>query len=37
MGILEDLNYSTQRSSKLSLDDFLKLLFHFNKNEVHFR
>ena len=36
MGILCALNFATQRSSKLSVDDFLKMLLRFNKMGVHF-
>lgn len=37
MHILNEVEMSTRRSSKLSLDDFLTLLHHFNTNGIHFR
>jgi hypothetical protein len=35
--ILTDSDYLTKRPSKLTLDDYLKLLYIFNSNGVHFR
>ena len=35
--VLEELEYAQKRPSKLALEDFLKLLYHFNKNDIHFR
>jgi len=37
MSILEREGYAEKRSSKLSLDDYLKLLYAFNREGVHFR
>lgn len=34
--ILEDETFKDKRSSKLGLEDFLKLLYYFNKNGIHF-
>jgi hypothetical protein len=34
--ILEDETFKDKRSSKLTLEDFLKLLYLFNKNGIHF-
>lgn len=35
--VLDDLEYAQKRPSKLALEDFLKMLYHFNKNDIHFR
>jgi len=35
--ILTDHEYGDKRASKLSIDDFLKLLFVFNQNGIHFK
>ena len=35
--VLIDSDYMTKRPSKLTLDDFLKLLYLFNSNGIHFR
>jgi hypothetical protein len=35
--VLDELEYGQKRPSKLGLEDFLKMLYHFNKNDVHFR
>jgi hypothetical protein len=37
MKVLEKIDYGTKRSSKLGLDDFLKLLYEFNNDGIHFR
>ena len=37
MAILEKTGYAEKRSSKLGLDDYLKMLFAFNQAGVHFR
>ena len=37
MTILQKAGYHEKRSSKLSLDDYLKLLYAFNEAGVHFR
>ncbi len=37
MGIIEGAGYGEKRSSKLGLDDYLKLLYAFNESGVHFR
>lgn len=37
MKILTDSGYIQKRPSKLTLDDYLKLLYLFNSNGVHFR
>jgi hypothetical protein len=37
MEVLEELQYGQLRSSKLSLEEFLKMLYHFNKKGIHFR
>ena len=37
MQILQKTEVEGKRSSKLSLDDFLKLLYIFNENGIHFR
>jgi 18S rRNA (adenine1779-N6/adenine1780-N6)-dimethyltransferase len=37
MSILEKIGYAEKRSSKLSLDDYLKMLYAFNQAGVHFR
>lgn len=37
INILEELNYAKQRSSKLTLEDFLRLLYNFTTNGIHFR
>jgi len=34
--ILEDNNFSLMRSSKMDIDDFLKLLISFNEGSIHF-
>lgn len=34
--VLDDETFKDKRSSKLTLDDFLKLLFCFNKAGIHF-
>jgi hypothetical protein len=35
--VLDELEYALKRPSKLGLEDFLKMLYHFNKNDIHFR
>ncbi|KAL4507044.1 hypothetical protein ABPG72_001837 [Tetrahymena utriculariae] len=35
--ILEDNGYLEKRPAKLDIDDYLKLLFIFNQNEIHFK
>jgi 18S rRNA (adenine1779-N6/adenine1780-N6)-dimethyltransferase len=37
MAILEKTGYADKRSSKLGLDDYLKMLFAFNQAGIHFR
>ena len=37
MNILNRLNCGMQRTSKLGIDDFLKLLVEFNSEGIHFR
>lgn len=37
MKVLTDSDYLNKRSSKLSVDDFLRLLLVFNQNDIHFR
>ncbi len=37
MKVLESSGYSEKRSSKLSLDDYLKILYAFNEAGIHFR
>lgn len=37
MNILEKSGYAEKRSSKLGLDDYLKLLYAFNVEGIHFR
>ena len=36
MQVLDDETFKDKRSSKLTLEDFLKLLFCFNKAGIHF-
>lgn len=35
--ILEDSGFKEKRPSKLDIDDYLKLLFVFNQNDIHFK
>jgi hypothetical protein len=37
MKVLTDSDFINKRSSKLSVDDFLRLLLVFNQNDIHFR
>ena len=37
MKILKDNEFIEKRPSKLDIDDYLKLLYIFNENEVHFK
>lgn len=37
MKILTDSGYIQKRPSKLTIDDYLKLLYLFNSNQIHFR
>ena len=37
LGILEEINFKDKRSSKLDIDDFLKVLHTFNQHEIHFK
>jgi len=37
MSILEKIGYAEKRSSKLGLDDYLKMLYAFNQEGIHFR
>ena len=35
-GVLQEHGFALQRSAKLSLDDFLRLLARFNEKGIHF-
>lgn len=37
MNILKNNDFMDKRPSKLSVDDFLKLLYIFNEAEIHFK